>query len=101
MRPSWSYNRSMKSINVTELKAHLSRYLRQASRGARIVVKDRDEPVAELGPLSPQDRSWRDRLAHGGRLRRGTQDWQRLEIAPLGRTVDIQAALAAGREESR
>ena len=33
----------MKSINVTELKAHLSKYLRMASRGVRIVVKDRDE----------------------------------------------------------
>ena len=50
----------MKSINVTELKAHLSRYLRQASRGTRIIVKHRDEPVAELGPLSPQDQPWRD-----------------------------------------
>ena len=91
----------MKSIKVTELKAHLSRYLRQASRGTRIIVKDRDEPVAELGPLTPQDRPWRDRLAQAGRLRRGTQDWARLEISPLGRAVDIQAALAAGREESR
>ena len=91
----------MKSINVTELKAHLSRYLRQASRGTRIIVRDRDEPVAELGPLSPQDRSWRDRLSQGGRLRRGTQKWSQLEISRLGRAVDIQASLAAVREESR
>lgn len=91
----------MKSINVTELKAHLSRYLRQASRGTRIVVRDRDEPVAELGPLSPADQPWRDRLAQGGRLRRGTQKWNQLEISSLGRAVDIQGSLAAVREELR
>jgi antitoxin (DNA-binding transcriptional repressor) of toxin-antitoxin stability system len=47
------YNVTMKAIKVTELKAHLSRYLRLASRGTRIVVQDRDEPIAELGPLDP------------------------------------------------
>ena len=40
----------MKAVNVTELKTHLSHYLRQASRGVRIVVKDREEAIAELGP---------------------------------------------------
>ena len=36
----------MKAINVTELKAHLSKYLRMAARGSLIIVKDRDEPIA-------------------------------------------------------
>ena len=45
----------MKVINVTELKAHLSKYLRMAARGTRIVVKDREEPIAQLGP----PRGWR------------------------------------------
>ncbi len=38
-----SHNVAMKTINVTELKAHLSKYLRMASRGSWIVVKDGDE----------------------------------------------------------
>ena len=63
----------MKAINVTELKAHLSKYLRLASRGVRIAVKDRDEPIAELGPPSPEPNDWRERLARAGRLRLGTQ----------------------------
>ena len=68
-------NVAMQSIKVTELKAHLSRYLRQASRGERITVRDRDDPIAELGPARGEPLSWRDRLVREGRLRPGTQDW--------------------------
>jgi antitoxin (DNA-binding transcriptional repressor) of toxin-antitoxin stability system len=89
----------MKAINVSELKAHLSKYLRLASRGARIVVKDRDEPVAELGPPPAEALTWRDRLAREGRLRLGTQDWEKLEVTKLERRVDIQASLRAVRED--
>ena len=89
----------MKAINVTELKAHLSRYLRLASRGSRIVVHDRDEAIAEIGPPSGDAKSWRDRLAEQGRLRPGTQNWSRLRISVLNRQVDIQASLRAVRED--
>jgi antitoxin (DNA-binding transcriptional repressor) of toxin-antitoxin stability system len=89
----------MKDINVTELKSHLSKYLRLASRGGRIVVRDRDEPIAELGPPPPAATAWHDRLARQGRLRLGTQDWARLAIARPGPRVDIQASLRAVRED--
>ena len=91
----------MKAINVSELKAHLSKYLRMASRGARIVVKDRDEPIAQLGPPSGEALSWRERLAREGRLRLGTQDWATLSVSKLDRRVDIQASLRAVREDPR
>ncbi|MCY4627405.1 MAG: hypothetical protein OXE58_07530 [Acidobacteria bacterium] len=89
----------MLSIKVTELKSHLSRYLRQASRGERITVRDRDDPIAELGPARGEPLSWRDRLVREGRLRPGTQDWGALTISPTARRVDIQASLRAVREE--
>ena len=89
----------MKAINVTELKTHLSRYLRLASRGTRVVVKDRDEPIAELGPPQAEPSSWRDRLVRAGRLRPGTQNWDALKISALDRRVDIQASLRAVRED--
>jgi antitoxin (DNA-binding transcriptional repressor) of toxin-antitoxin stability system len=89
----------MKTINVTELKAHLSKYLRLASRGSRIIVKDRNEPIAQLGPPHAGPLSWRDRLAQEGRLRLGTQDWSKLEISRLDRRVHIQASLRAVRED--
>ena len=89
----------MTSIKVTELKAHLSRYLRQASRGERITVKDRDEPIAELGPACATPLSWRDRLMREGRLRPGTQDWGALKVSTIERGVDIQSSLRAVRED--
>jgi antitoxin (DNA-binding transcriptional repressor) of toxin-antitoxin stability system len=92
-------NEYMKSIKVTELKAHLSKYLRMASRGVRIIVKDRDEPIAQLGPVEANAGSWRERMAMQGRLRLGAQDWDSLEISPVDRPVDIQASLRAVRED--
>jgi antitoxin (DNA-binding transcriptional repressor) of toxin-antitoxin stability system len=89
----------MKAINVSELKAHLSKYLRMASRGAQIIVKDRDEPIARLGPPPVESISWRDRMAHEGRVRLGSQNWSKLLISKLDRPVDIQASLRAVRED--
>jgi prevent-host-death family protein len=90
----------MRTINVTELKAHLSKYLRLASRGSQIIVKDRNEPIAQIGPPRAALSSWRDRLASEGRLQLGTQDWSKLKISKLDRQVDIQASLRAVREDS-
>lgn len=90
---------TMKAINVTELKAHLSRYLRLASRGTRIAVKDRDEVIAELGPAAAERLSWPERLEREGRLRRGTQRLDGLRISKLERRIDIQASLRAVRED--
>ena len=89
----------MKAINVTELKANLSKYLRMASRGSRIIVKDRDEPVAQLGPVPTEAAPWRERLAQSGRLRLGTQAWAKLKISKMKTSVDIQASLRAVRED--
>jgi antitoxin (DNA-binding transcriptional repressor) of toxin-antitoxin stability system len=88
---------SMRSINVTELKANLRKYLRLASRGTRIVVNDRDEPVAELGPPQPDTAPWHERLACQGRLRPGTQDWSSRRVTKPRRAIDIQASLRAVR----
>ena len=90
---------TMKAINVSELKAHLSKYLRMASRGSQIVVKDREEPIAQLGPPKAETLAWRDRLAREGRLRLGTQSWGKLKISKLDRRIDIQASLRAVRED--
>ncbi len=62
-------------------------------------MKDRDEPITELGPLQHEPLAWRDRLAREGRLRRGTQKWDELDISTLDEPVDIQASLRAVRED--
>jgi prevent-host-death family protein len=39
------------TVGVAQLRQNLSVYLRRVSRGERLVVTDRNRPVAELGPL--------------------------------------------------
>ncbi len=85
---------------MSELKAHLSKYLRMASKGVQIVVRDRDEPVAQIGPPTAGT-SWVDRMTRAGRLRPGTQKWNTLRITRLERAIDVQAALRDVREDPR
>lgn len=89
----------MKDIKVSELKSNLSKYLRMASRGSSILVKDRDEPLAQLGPPQVTARSWRERMARQGRLRLGSQKWSTLKLSKLAHVVHIQDALQATRED--
>lgn len=44
----------MKSVGIKHLKARLSHYVRMARSGELILVSDRDEVVAELGPVRHQ-----------------------------------------------
>jgi antitoxin (DNA-binding transcriptional repressor) of toxin-antitoxin stability system len=43
---------NMRTVRIGELKNNLSRYLRVVRCGTRLVVMDRDTPVAELGPIT-------------------------------------------------
>ena len=43
----------MTSVGITELKAHLSAYLRRTQNGERFYVTYRGVEVAELGPPDP------------------------------------------------
>jgi prevent-host-death family protein len=40
------------TVGVAELRQNLSVYLRRVSKGERLVVTDRNRPVAELGPAT-------------------------------------------------
>jgi prevent-host-death family protein len=57
------------TVGVAELRRNLSRYLRRVERGERLVVTDRNRPVAELGPL-PTTGADLDRLIAEGRVAR-------------------------------
>ncbi len=47
------YNGSgMLEVNISELKARLSHYVRLAENGEEVLVKDRDRPVARLARVS-------------------------------------------------
>ena len=57
------------SVGIAELRQNLSVYLRRVSRGERLVVTDRNRPVAELGPASTTGPDL-DRLIAAGRVSR-------------------------------
>jgi antitoxin (DNA-binding transcriptional repressor) of toxin-antitoxin stability system len=57
------------TVGVAELRQNLSRYLRRAERGERLLVTDRNRPVAPLGP-PPSSGAAFDRLIAEGRVSR-------------------------------
>jgi prevent-host-death family protein len=60
------------SVGVAELRRNLSHYLRLVATGQRLLVTDRNRPVAELGP-PPASGGDLDRLIAEGRLPRPTR----------------------------
>lgn len=69
----------VKAVGIKQLKARLSEYVRMARAGETILVSDRDEVVAELGPPRHQPAdpgsldAVIDRLAERGLLTRPSQ----------------------------
>lgn len=60
------------AVGIAELRQNLSLYLRRVENGERLLVTDRNRPVAELGP-PPSSGEALDRLIAGGRLARPTR----------------------------
>jgi prevent-host-death family protein len=81
------------TVGVAELRQNLSRYLRRVEQGERLVVTDRNRPVAELGPPAVTGAAL-DRLIAEGRvsrpIRRGPPKPLRLTGDPhaLSRALD-------------
>jgi prevent-host-death family protein len=63
----------MKSVNVADLKNHLSLYLKEVRAGEEILVRDRDEPIARIIPLARAEDEEAElaALASQGKLRLG------------------------------
>jgi prevent-host-death family protein len=59
----------MTTVGVAELRQNLSKYLRLVAGGERLVVTERNKPVAELGP-PPSTGQALDRLIADGRVSR-------------------------------
>ncbi|MCA1782031.1 MAG: type II toxin-antitoxin system prevent-host-death family antitoxin [Intrasporangiaceae bacterium] len=94
----------MTTVSVSELKAHLSRYLREVRRGGEVQVLDRGQPVARLTGLSDAptapDEEHRQRLIQAGILRPGTADIATvLDQAPLELSSDLRRAVDEDRDD--
>ena len=95
----------MKTVSITELKAHLSKYLREVRRGGEIHVLERGVPVARLTPLpgadaslTTNDQADRQRLIRAGILRAGSGNMASLLKAP---PIELQINLSEALEQDR
>ena len=76
-----------RTVGVAELRQNLSRYLRRVESGERLLVTDRNRPVAELGP-PPSTGAGLDRLIAEGRVARPVR---RALPGPLSMAGDANA----------
>lgn len=60
------------TVGIAELRQNLTRYLHRVAQGERLIVTDRNRPVAELGP-PPSTGAALDRLIADGRISRPTR----------------------------
>jgi prevent-host-death family protein len=76
------------TVGVGKLRQNLSKYLRRVERGERLVVTDRNRPVAELGPVSRAGAL--DRLIAEGKVAppsRPPRDFQPIKLRGEGMTL--------------
>ncbi len=43
----------MKNASISQVRDHLSKYLRTVRKGETVIICDRDTPIARLEPISP------------------------------------------------
>ena len=90
------YNLVMSGVQIAQLKARLSEYLRQVRRGESIIVLDRDRPVARLIPYESG--------LHGLRVRRAPPGARLGDVPvppPLDFGFDIVDLLLEERQSHR
>ena len=68
-------------VGIRELRQDLSRYLQRVRQGERLVVTDRNRPVALLTPL-PEHEDPYERMIAEGKLVPATRRWEDLP-API------------------
>jgi len=100
----------MKTARISELRDRLSRYLDHVRAGGRILIMDRNRPVAEIVPVGPSagaragtDDGRLDALQREGLLRRGTGRIPPEAIRGAGpaRGAGVLDALLRERESGR
>lgn len=95
----------MEKATISQLKNHLSAYLRKVRAGEAIVILDRDEPIARLERVAPKahPKDRLTRLERSGLVRRSSAT---LSLEVLRRPVprpekSVVEALLAERREGR
>ena len=87
-----------RTVGIAELRQNLSRYLRRVENGERLIVTDRNRPVAELGP-PPSIGAGLDRLIAEGRVVRPIRRGLPAALSMDGDTHALSRALDEIRGE--
>lgn len=87
------------TVGVRELRQNLSRYLDRIKSGERLVVTERNRPVALLAPLSDAEDPL-ERLVAEGRVRAPTRSWRDLP-PPIELEGDDPYSLSRALDEVR
>ncbi|MYE18904.1 MAG: type II toxin-antitoxin system prevent-host-death family antitoxin [Rhodospirillales bacterium] len=92
---------AMTTVSVSDLKANLSRHLREVRRGGEVQVLERGTPVARLvPPAEVDDHGIRDRLIAAGLMRPGSGSAATiLDQPPLELPTSLSEALAEDRAD--
>lgn len=94
----------MRNVSVSELKAHLSKYLQEVRRGGEVQVLDRGVPIARLSGLTAAQAGTgddhRQRLVRSGLVRSSRSAMSTaLSQPPLPFGVDLGGALDEDRSD--
>ena len=91
----------MTTVSISELKANLSRYVREVRRGGEVQVLDRGTPVARLVPVVEDNRHGvRERLIRQGILKPGKGNMASILDEPaLTLPTSISEALTEDRND--
>jgi antitoxin (DNA-binding transcriptional repressor) of toxin-antitoxin stability system len=88
-------NLAMMDVKTAQLKNKLSYYLRRVrERGETVVVYDRDEPIAMLGPLTGSTDWKQRRLAVLAAVRKSDLELDIPAHAPTGILAGVAASVA-------
>jgi antitoxin (DNA-binding transcriptional repressor) of toxin-antitoxin stability system len=91
------YDATLRSVNIGELRDHLSAYLQYARNGEEIVVRDRNVPVARIVPFVATSISEEDAalVASGDmKLPEKEMDWEAFWARPKA-NVPLDVAVEA------
>lgn len=64
----------MRTTNISDLRNHLTRYLKEVRAGEEIVIRDRQLPFAKIVPLAHNDDSEDSVLVASGLMRRAERE---------------------------
>ena len=93
-----AYNQLVRTVNIGDLKNHLSAYLQYVRNGEEVIVRDRNLPVARILPIDNADLSDHERqMVSSGAMKLPEQemDWEAFWALPKAKISHRRAVQAA------